>query len=340
MIYLVFSLVPWYARLGLSSVGRCAVSSSFRCCSIVAAWIVAFILGVHALAGVDARSTVVCLTSDTEGHVGPCQACPGHPGLGGLDRRATLVDRIRREEPSMVLLDAGNALFGAESVESRGRLLVVACDAMRYDAVNLSYRDFRLGKAATLSLIKEAKFRFLSANLYDTVSEDLLARPYVVKPVRGRRVALIGVTGAPAGLGFLPHLKEQLDGVRIQPPSEALATWLPKARAESDRVILLYYGSATGVEKICERFANQIDLILVGGSRPEELPSGTKPPIVGTSQHGRELARVQLTETTTGLKIETTQIPIEATLPEDASMKRLLEEFTTGREDRSRHPDH
>jgi 2',3'-cyclic-nucleotide 2'-phosphodiesterase (5'-nucleotidase family) len=284
--------------------------------------------------------TTPLFSADTEGHVGPCQSCPGHPGLGGLVRRATLVDRMRRENPSTLLLDAGNALFGAESLDSHGRVIVAAYDALGYDAVNLSYRDFRLGKAATLDLLNRVKFAALSSNLVDEATGTPLVRPYVVKTVEGRRIALVGVTDAPAGLGILPHLKEQLDGVRIQPPSEALATWLPKARAESDRVILLYYGSAAGVERIRERFADQIDLILVGGSRPEELPAGTKPPVVATSQHGRHLARVMLTELTSGLKVDTAQIPVEATLPEDASMKKLLGEFRIGGGDRIRHSDH
>ena len=315
------------------------ICSFFRIIKIVTSCLLAFALCQGSISASELVISTI-LTADAEGHVEPCRSCPGHSGLGGLTRRAMLIGRMRRENPSLLLLDAGNALFGAESLASRGQVIVATYNALGYDAVNLSYRDFRLGKAATLDLLKTARFAALSSNLLDKATGRPLAQPYVVKTAGRRRVAMIGVTDVPAGLGLLPHLKEQLDGVRIQPPPEALSMWLPQARAESDRVILLFYGSAAGVERIRERFADQIDLILVGGSRPEELPSGTKPPIVGTSQHGRELAHVQLTETTTGLKIETTQIPIEATLPEDASMKRLLEEFTTGREDRSRHPDH
>ena len=99
----------------------------------------------------------------------------------------------------------------------------------------------------------------------------------------------------PAGIDFLPHLKEQLAGIRIQPPVEALARWLPKAKAESDRVILLYYGSASGLEPIRERFGGDLAAILVGGIRPEGLPSDAKPPLVGTSSHGRELAQILIT---------------------------------------------
>ena len=53
------------------------------------------------------RQTLL-LTADTEGHVGPCQDCPDHPGLGGLLRRATVVSDLRQKTPALLLLDAGN----------------------------------------------------------------------------------------------------------------------------------------------------------------------------------------------------------------------------------------
>ena len=60
------------------------------------------------------------LTADTEGQVEPCRDCPGQPSLGGLARRATLLAKLRQAHPSLLLVDAGNALFGAESLESQG----------------------------------------------------------------------------------------------------------------------------------------------------------------------------------------------------------------------------
>ena len=81
------------------------------------------------------------LTADTEGQVEPCRDCPGQPGLGGLARRATLIAQLRQAYPSLLLVDAGNALFGAESLESQGRVIMAAYQALGYDAINLSYRD-------------------------------------------------------------------------------------------------------------------------------------------------------------------------------------------------------
>ena len=91
-------------------------------------------------------------------------------------------------------MDAGNAFIGPESLDSHGKVIVAAYDALGYDAVNLCHRDFWFGKDATLVLLKDAKFAAISANLLDDKSGEPLVRPYVVKKVGGKRIALIGVT--------------------------------------------------------------------------------------------------------------------------------------------------
>src|SRR5271157_165306 len=82
----------------------------------------------------------IVLTADTEGHIGPCRDCPQHPALGGLLRRATALAHLRKKQPGLFLSDAGNALFGPESPDSHGKVMVAAYNALGYDAVNLCHR--------------------------------------------------------------------------------------------------------------------------------------------------------------------------------------------------------
>jgi 2',3'-cyclic-nucleotide 2'-phosphodiesterase (5'-nucleotidase family) len=271
------------------------------------------------------------LTADTEGHVGPCRECPFHPGLGGLTRRATSLAQLRKEESSLLLLDAGNAFIGSESLASKGQVMVAAYNALDYDAVNLCHRDFWFGKAETLALLKDAKFAAISANLLDEDNSEPLVRPYIVKEIGRQRIAILGVAQAPAGIDFLPHLKEHLAGIRIQPPAEALAKWLPKAKAESDQIILLYYGSLSGLQPIQERFGGDFTAILVGGIRPEQLPEDAKPPLIGTSNHGRHLAQVFITqgsEIRSQGSVKVTQLAIEPTIKPSAEMEKILAKYT------------
>jgi 2',3'-cyclic-nucleotide 2'-phosphodiesterase (5'-nucleotidase family) len=228
-------------------------------------------------------------------------------------------------------VDAGNALIGAESLETKGKIMVAAYNAMGYDAVNLCHRDFWFGKAETLALLRDAKFAAISANLLDEDNGEPLVHPYLVKEMGGQRIAIMGVAQAPPGIDFLPHLKEHLAGIHIQPPVEALAKWLPKAKAESDQIILLYYGSPSGLQPIQERFGRDFTAILVGGIRPENIPQNTKPPLVGTSNHGRHLAQVFITqgsEIRSQGSVKVTQLAIEPTIKPSADMEKILAKYT------------
>ena len=101
-----------------------------------------------------ATDPVVLLTADGEGHVSACATCPNHRGLGGFERRATAVTQARAAGGATLLLDAGNWLAGAESIDSRGKIIVAAYGALAYDAVHITPKDLYWGKADTLALLK------------------------------------------------------------------------------------------------------------------------------------------------------------------------------------------
>jgi len=265
---------------------------------------------------------VLLLTADTEGHIDPCGDCPDHPGLAGLTRRATAVARARAAGPGALLLDAGNALYGADSAPSAGLAIIDAYNRLGYDAVNLSYRDFRGGLDATRALLRQATFPVVSANLHAEDDSALIARPYVVRDAAGRKVAVIGVTELPAGIARLPHVKDQLRGLRVAPPIEALAEWLPKARADAPGgdVVILYYGTPAGARAVADRFGAHVRAILVGGLRPDHLPAGAPGRLVATSEHGKHLATID----PAAPDAPATQLAVDPALPEDPAMAKAL----------------
>lgn len=267
-----------------------------------------------------AAPTIVA-SADTEGHVLPCQFCPGGAGNGGLARRATVLARMRASEPDLLLVDSGNALFGTDSAYSNGQVIITAYAALGYDAVNLSYRDFRSGKAATLALLKDAKVPVVSANLVNVDSGKPLFLPYVVKRVGGVRVAIIGVTSVP-DTKLLPHLAEQLKEITVVLPADGLAQWLPRAKAESDKTILLYYGSASGLRPLLTRFGNQLSAVAVGGMQADELPAPMPGmPILLGQRHGTSLARAALGANSAE------QIVVASDVEPDAKMAALAARF-------------
>lgn len=268
-----------------------------------------------------AQSPSVLITADTQGCVA---AEPG--GQGGLERRATLIKSLRTDE-SKLLIDAGNAFFGASATRSDGDVMAASYDALQYDIVNISYRDFRLGKAATLELLSDVQFTPVSANLIDAETNELLFAPYVVKESGNLSVAFLGVTQRPAGLDFLPKLKKQFEGLRIVPPLQAIHTWLPKARDEADRVILVYYGSLLELGQIRNKLDDSGDVIVVGGIRPTQLPKAdtSQTPVAAVADRGQEVAMLSLMGETVSIRHES----INAHLAADQTMTNLLSTFVT-----------
>ena len=229
------------------------------------------------------------LTADTEGHVTACRECPHGNGLGGLARGATALRQMRGDGGDVSSSTPATRVRGGEHRQRRA-VIVEAYNAMGYDAVNLTPRDFRLGKAATVEALGRAKFAVVSANLVDDGADAPLGKSFVVKKTaaaasqssgcRSRR--RVGLPATPRGAACR---REDSAGGR------GAGEWIPKAKAEADEVVLLYYGSAKGLKAVREKFGGELTAICVGGVRPEEAPAGQGTMLLATSEHGKHLVR-------------------------------------------------
>jgi 5'-nucleotidase / UDP-sugar diphosphatase len=274
---------------------------------------------------VEVRPSILLLTADTQGRLFPCPTCEG--ATGGLARRATIVGTIRAAGGSPLLLDAGNAFFGSEDPRQDGEAILAAYAAMGYDAVNLTYRDFRFGKDLTLNLLNKSQFPVVSANLLDARTGRLLARPFVVRRLGGRRIAVMGATALPPALAHLPHIRQELQGIRIRPPIEALREWLPRVKAHADLVILLFYGSSADLELVRRRFTGALAAILVGGSTQTDLDGCGASPTVATDPLGRHVARADLLNDG---KIIVTQLDVDSTVAADVTVANVIKSVVAG----------
>ena len=179
---------------------------------------------------------------------------------------ATLV-RAERARGDVLLLDGGNAFFGAsDAADEPGVLVRDAYDALGFEVVNIGYRDLRYGVGEIQELLDATSFTPVSANLFAAQGQRLFD-PYALLEVGERSVAVVGVTMEPPGLEYLPQLREQFAGVTVGDPLDTLAEVLPSARAEADYVVLLCYGDRDLVQAVHERFGDELDAVAVGGSR-------------------------------------------------------------------------
>ena len=151
-----------------------------------------------------AAETVITIlhTNDTHSQIDPLPANDRNAGKGGVARRATLVKRVRKENPNTLLIDAGDVLQGTPYFNFyKGEVEYKAMSAIGYDAGTLGNHEFDNGVEALAAALKFANFDIVSAN-YDvkgTVLEDRVKR-YVVKTAGGIRVGLFGLGISPTAL--------------------------------------------------------------------------------------------------------------------------------------------
>ncbi len=156
------------------------------------------------LIGAQAADTTITIlhTNDTHSQIDPLPPNDRNAGKGGAARRATLVRRIRQENPNTLLVDAGDVLQGTPYFNFyRGEVEYKAMSAIGYDVGTLGNHEFDNGVEALAAALKFANFDLVSAN-YDVKGTVLEGRvkPYVVKTVGGIRVGLFGLGISPVAL--------------------------------------------------------------------------------------------------------------------------------------------
>jgi 5'-nucleotidase len=159
-------------------------------------------------------------TNDTHSQIDPLPANDGqYPNMGGVARRATLVKRIRKENPNTLMIDAGDVFQGTPYFNFyRGEVEYRAMSLIGYDVVTLGNHDFDNGVDALAAAMKFANFEFVSCN-YDVSGTPLVTRvkPYVVRVMRGVRVGLFGMGVSPDNLITPQNFK----GVKYNDPVKA-----------------------------------------------------------------------------------------------------------------------
>lgn len=139
---------------------------------------------------------VILHTNDTHSQI---EAFPSnhskYPGMGGVAKRHTLIQKIRSEEQNVLLLDSGDIFQGTPYFNTfHGVLEMKLMTMMGYDAGTMGNHDFDIGLEGFSNAKKHANFPFLCAN-YD-FSETILkdqTQPYKIFKKSGIKIGVFGI---------------------------------------------------------------------------------------------------------------------------------------------------
>jgi 5'-nucleotidase len=145
-------------------------------------------------------------TNDMHCHLDPFPADHAeYPGKGGLVRIASMVNQCRKENPNLLLLDAGDMFQGTPYFNYfKGNLIVKVMSKMGYDAGTIGNHEFDNGLGDILSALKYANFPLVSSNydFTDTVlggqvkTQLILEKGGIKVGIYGLGIELNGLVGA------------------------------------------------------------------------------------------------------------------------------------------------
>jgi 5'-nucleotidase len=210
-------------------------------------------------------------TNDVHSHIDPFpNNHPRNPGVGGVARRAQIIQQIRAQNEHVLLLDAGDSFQGTPYFNFYGgELEWKLMSMMGYDATTIGNHEFDNGIEGVLAQIPHAKFDVLSAN-YDFSKTDLAphVKPYRVYKKGRLKIGVFGLGVELKGLVDKKHFGETIynDPLEI---AQDIADKLKKTE-NCDLVICLShlgYAYKNEPSKIC-------DLQLAGKSRNIDVVIG------------------------------------------------------------------
>lgn len=222
--------------------------------------------------GTEAKHLTILHTNDVHSYIDPFPANhPKNPNMGGVARRAALIQNIRMENPNVLLLDAGDIFQGTPYFNYfGGELEFKLMSLMQYDLSTMGNHDFDNGIEGFYGQLPNAKFDFVSAN-YDFSNTVLngIVKPYKIFNKNGIKVGVFGLGVELEGLVDPRNYKETkyLDPVGV---AQDMARILRHGQ-QCDLVICLShigyeYKNDTG--KICDlklaALTKDIDLIIGG----------------------------------------------------------------------------
>jgi 5'-nucleotidase/UDP-sugar diphosphatase len=203
-----------------------------------------------------------------------------HGDLMATCRAATAVERLRRDTPALLLLDAGDLSDENRSMEyvALGRAVMpLLMNRMRYDAVTPGNHDMEGAVIAPRLAGLACPVLYANPTVEALQQARVKSVPFIVKEIGGVRVGLFGLTtnGATA--------------------AERAKQILPQLRTQADVIVALTH-LGIGADEALARDVPGIDLIIGGHTHVRITPPKRvgRTAIVCAGAHGEELGVTEL----------------------------------------------
>lgn len=213
-------------------------------------------------------SLTLIYTSNTLGEVEPCKTCPEGADSGGLARRSHFIKSVKETVKNLLILDAGNALVmryfaqpsEREKARKRAEFVIKLYEKLGYQALNIGETDLGLGIKFLKDLQKKSNIPFLSTNLKEKKTGEVVFKPYLIKEAEGITIGILGLVTAEIS----PSIQKELKGYFVENPIKAARETIHRFIPSCDYVIALAHLSLLEIESLAK--GNPRLSIIVGGN--------------------------------------------------------------------------
>ena len=199
-----------------------------------------FVCGLTLSLFAEPRLLTILFTNDSHGMAWAFDA-PDSPKTGGLAAQKTLIEQIRNEvqltNGDVVVLSSGNVTMGDPRSNICENLpMIMGMNLIGYDGMLIGSHEFDFGMKTFEKMQKEARFPFMSANLFYKNNKQV-GKSFIQKEmINGVKVAFVGIT--------TPELEKisnaGVEGlVKVQDPIEAAKKAVDELKQNNDFVVVL-----------------------------------------------------------------------------------------------------
>ncbi|MFD2918020.1 bifunctional metallophosphatase/5'-nucleotidase [Psychroserpens luteus] len=153
-------------------------------------------MGLTSFTPATTKKITILHTNDVHSHIDAFGPDDGrNPNQGGVARRATLIQAIRKENPNTLLLDAGDIFQGTPYFNYYGGELEFKLMSMlKYDVATIGNHDFDNSIEGLYAQLPHAKFDFVSANYdFSNTVMDTHVKPYRIIIKDGIKIGIFGL---------------------------------------------------------------------------------------------------------------------------------------------------
>ena len=168
-------------------------------------------LSLSSFSSVNTKHLTILHTNDVHSYIDPFpENHPKNPNMGGVARRAALIEQIRKENSNVLLLDAGDIFQGTPYFNYfGGEIEFKLMSMMKYDLATIGNHDFDNGIEGLYNQLPNASFSFVNANydLKNTILDGHI-KPYKIFHKNGIKVGIFGLGVELEGLVDKRNYKE------------------------------------------------------------------------------------------------------------------------------------